>query len=101
MSNLETIEETCESQQVTFVIHPVIRQAITGYEESLYIGLRWLPRRRGGRALFPPLRNKGHERLVFSKRVSPGGHALLRIEPVTAESLVRIKASVGNVHYRA
>ena len=35
------------------------------------------------------------EALKFSKRVSWGGHNLLRIEPLTKEGLARIEASLG------
>ncbi len=38
----------------------------------------------------------GYVRLVFSERVSSGGHNLLRIDPLTSEGLGRIKASLAD-----
>jgi hypothetical protein len=52
-------------------------------------------------SIFSPLGNGGYERLVFSKRISSGGHILLRVDPAATESLVRIKASISDVHQKA
>jgi hypothetical protein len=38
--SFESVEEVCESKRITLVVHPAIRRAIRGYEESFYIGLR-------------------------------------------------------------
>ncbi|WP_210428778.1 hypothetical protein, partial [Klebsiella oxytoca] len=38
--SFESVEEVCESKSITLVIHPAIRRAVRGYEESFYIGLR-------------------------------------------------------------
>jgi len=35
---LSTIEEGCERKEVTLVVHPAIRRAMQGYEDSFYIG---------------------------------------------------------------
>ena len=40
MLSFESVEEVCESKSITLVVHPAIRRAVKGYEESFYIGLR-------------------------------------------------------------
>ena len=95
MLSFESVEEVCESRQTTLVIHPAIRRAIKGYEESFYVGLRCFLAGESDGLYFLPLQGAGYVRLIFSKRVSPGGHNLLRIDPLTKEGLARIKASLG------
>jgi hypothetical protein len=95
--SFKTVEEVCESKQTTLVIHPAIRQAIKGYEESFYVGLRCFLAGETDGLYFLPLQTGGYERLVFSKRVSSGGHKLLRIDPLMIEGLARIKASIDDV----
>jgi hypothetical protein len=93
--SFEAVEEVCESKPTTLVIHPAIRRAIRGYEESFYVGLRcYLAGESDGMYLLP-LNGGGYVRLIFSKRVSFGGHNLLRIDPLTKEGLARIKTSLG------
>jgi hypothetical protein len=99
--DLKAVEETCDSQEITLVIHPAVRQAVEGYAESLYIGLRCFLAGDSDGLYFLPLQNGGYERLVFSKRISSGGHTLLRVNPAATESLVRIKASISDVHQKA
>ena len=94
MLSFDAVEEVCESRQATLVIHPAIRRAIKGYEESFYVGLRcFLAGESDG--LYSSLQGPGYVRLIFSKRVSPGGYNLLRSDPLTKEGLARIKASLG------
>jgi len=93
--SFETVQEVCESQKITLVIHPTIRKAVKGYEESFYIGLRCFLKSESDGVYFLPLQNGGYERLVFTKRVSAGGHRLLRIDPVSTCGLARIKTSFG------
>jgi hypothetical protein len=93
--SIDAVEEVCESRQTTLVIHPAIRRAIKGYEESFYVGLRCFLAGESDGLYFLPLQGAGYVRLIFSKRVSPGGHNLLRIDPLTEEGLARIKASLG------
>jgi hypothetical protein len=38
--SFDAVEEVCESRHTTLVIHPAIRRALKGYEESFYVGLR-------------------------------------------------------------
>lgn len=95
MLSFEAVEDVCESKQTTLVIHPAIRRAIKGYEESFYVGLRCYLAGESDGVYFLPLHGDGYVRLAFSKRVSSGGHNLLRIDPLTKEGLARIKASVG------
>jgi hypothetical protein len=38
--SFDSVEEVCESKRITLVVHPAIRRAMRGYEESFYIGLR-------------------------------------------------------------
>jgi hypothetical protein len=92
--SFETVEEVCQSRQTTLVIHPAIRRAIKGYEESFYVGLRCFLAGETDGLYFLPLQGAGYVRLIFSKRVSSGGYNLLRIDPLTKEGLARIKASL-------
>ena len=93
MLSFDAVEDVCESKRTTLVIHPAIRRAIKGYEESFYIGLRCFLK--GETDLyFLPLMQGGYVQLAFSKRYSPGGHYLLRVDPLTKEGLSRIKASL-------
>jgi hypothetical protein len=93
--SFDAVEEVCESKSITLVIHPAIRRAVKGYEESFYIGLRCFLKGEADGIFFLPLQGAGYVRLIFSKRVSSGGHNLLRIDPLTKEGLARIKASLG------
>jgi hypothetical protein len=92
--SIDAVEEVCESRQTTLVIHPAIRQAIKGYEESFYIGLRCFLAGESDGLYFLPLQGVGYVRLIFSKRVSSAGHNILRIDPLTKEGLARIKSSL-------
>ncbi|MFC4172847.1 hypothetical protein ACFOYU_12345 [Microvirga sp. GCM10011540] len=94
MLSFEAVEEVCESRQTSLVIHPAIRRAIKGYEESFYVGLRCYLTGESDGVYFLPLCGGGYARLIFSKRVSSGGHNLLRIDPLANEGLARIKASL-------
>ncbi len=94
MLSIDAVEEVCESRQTTLVIHPAIRQAIKGYEESFYIGLRCFLAGESDGLYFLPLQGVGYVRLIFSKRVSSAGHNILRIDPLTKEGLARIKSSL-------
>lgn len=94
MLSFDAVEEVCESRQTTLVIHPAVRRAIQGYEESFYVGLRCFLAGESDGVYFLPLRSDGYVRLIFSKRISSGGHYLLRIDPLTKEGLARIKASL-------
>jgi hypothetical protein len=93
--SFDAVEEVCESRQTTLVIHPAIRRAIKGYEESFYVGLRCFLAGETDGLFFLPLPSGGYVRLIFSKRVSSGGHKLLRIDPLTNEGLGQIKAAVS------
>ncbi len=95
MLSFDVVEEVCESKRTTLVVHPAIRRAVKGYEESFYVGLRCFLAGETDGLYFLPLRSGGYVRLVFSKRVSSGGHNLLRIDPLTKEGLARIKASLS------
>jgi hypothetical protein len=92
--SFDAVEDACESKRTTLVIHPIIRQAIKGYEESFYVGLRCFLAGETDGLYFLPLQSGGYVRLIFSKRVSSGGHNLLRIDPLTKEGLAQIKASL-------
>ena len=72
MLSFDAVEEICESRQTTLVIHPAIRRAIKGYEESFYVGLRCLLAGESDGLYFLPLQGTGYVRLIFSKRVSSG-----------------------------
>jgi hypothetical protein len=91
--NFESVEEVCESKSITLVLHPAIRRAVRGYEESFYIGLRCFLKGETDGLYFLPLESGGYERLRFSRRRSSGGHPILRVEPVSTEGLQRIKGN--------
>jgi hypothetical protein len=94
--SFESVEEVCESKSITLVVHPAIRRAVKGYEESFYIGLRCFLKGESDGIYFLPLENGGYVRLVFSQRRSSGGHPILRVDPLTSEGLQRIKGSLRN-----
>jgi hypothetical protein len=91
MLSFQSLEGVCESKSITLVVHPAIRRALKGYEESFYIGLRCFLKGETDGLYFLPLESGGYERLQFSQRRSPGGHPILRVDPVTTEGLQRIK----------
>jgi hypothetical protein len=93
--SFDAVEEVCESKHTTLVIHPAIRRAVKGYEESFYIGLRCFLQGETDGLSFLLLQRGGYVGLIFSKRLSSGGRKLLRIDPVTNEGLARIKASLS------
>jgi hypothetical protein len=93
--SFDAVEDVCESKRTTLVIHPAIRRAIKGFEESFYVGLRCFLAGETDGLYFLPLSTGGYVRLLFSKRMSAGGHKILRIDPVTRDGLARIKASLA------
>jgi hypothetical protein len=92
--NFESVEEVCESKNITLVLHPAVRRAIKGFEESFYIGLRCFLTGESDGLYFLPLETGGYVRLVFSQRQSRGGFPILRVDPLTTEGLQRIKAAL-------
>ena len=95
MLSFDAVEDVCESKRTTLVIHPAIRRAIRGFEDSFYVGLRCFLAGETDGLYFLPLPAGGYVRLLFSKRMSAGGHNILRIDPVTRDGLARIKASLA------
>ena len=95
MLSFESVEEVCESKRITLVVHPAIRRAMRGYEESFYIGLRCFLKGETDGVFFLPLHDGGYVRLVFSQRRSAGGHPILRVDPLCSEGLQRIKVAVN------
>jgi hypothetical protein len=91
--SFESVEEVCESKRITLVVHPAIRRAVKGYEESFYIGLRCFLRGESDGLYFLPLQDGSHVRLMFSQRRSSGGHPILRVDPLSADGLQRIKSA--------
>jgi hypothetical protein len=91
--SFESVEEVCASKSITLVVHPAVRWAVRGYEESFYIGLRCFLKGESDGIYFLPLHDGGYVRLAFSQRHSSGGHPILRVDPLTSEGLDRIKAS--------
>ena len=79
--SIDAVEEVCESRQTTLVIHPAIRRAIKGYEESFYVGLRcflagesdglYFPSPPGGRLRAPHLLEAGFARRAQSPQDQP------------------------------
>ncbi|WP_457094695.1 hypothetical protein [Microvirga sp. P5_D2] len=95
MLSFKTVEEVCESKNITLVVHPAIRQAIIGYEESFYIGLRCFLKAESDGFYFLPLQDGGYVRLVFSQRESSGGYPILRVDPISQEALQQIKGTLA------
>jgi hypothetical protein len=93
--SFDSVEEVCESKRITLVVHPAIRRAMRGYEESFYIGLRCFLKGETDGVFFLPLPDGGYVRLRFSQRRSAGGHPILRVDPLTSEGLQRIKVAVN------
>jgi len=91
---ISSIEDLCETKGVTLVIHPAIRRAVKGYEESFYVGAACFLRGETDGLFFLPL-DRGYVRLRFSQRWSAKGHPILRIDPTTPDALARIKAAVA------
>ncbi len=94
MLSFESVEEVCESKSITLVVHPAIRRAVKGYEESFYIGLRCFLKGETDGIFFLPLQDGGYVRLSFSQRYSPGGHPILRVDPLSSEGPDRIKVAI-------
>ena len=94
MLSFESVEEICESKSITLVVHPAIRRAVRGYEESFYIGLRCFLKGESDGIFFLPLQDGGYVRLAFFQRHSTGGHPILRVDPLSSEGLDRIKAAI-------
>ena len=95
MVTLSGLEEVCESKGITLVVHPVVRRAIKGYEESFYVGACCFLRGETDGVYFLPLVSGGYVRMRFTKRTSAHNHPILRIDPVAADGLTRIRASLN------
>ncbi len=91
MLGVADIDEVCEAKGITLVMHPAIRRAVERYAESFYIGACCYLRGETNGLYFLPLEGGGHVRLRFSKRRSPGGHAILRVDPISPGDLDQIR----------
>src|SRR5919107_3620641 len=94
MSDQLMVEEVCEERDITLVIHPAIRNALTGFEEEFSILAAAFLQGEGRAAFFLPLQGAGDVKLVFSLRYSAGEHLILRIDPARPDGLPRIKEVV-------
>ena len=94
MSDQLMVEEVCEERDITLVIHPAIRNALTGFEEEFSIPAAAFLQGEGRAAFFLPLQGGGDVKLVFSLRYSAGEHLILRIDPARPDGLLRIKEAV-------
>jgi hypothetical protein len=94
MSDQLMVEEVCEERDITLVIHPAIRNALTGFEEEFSIPAAAFLQGEGRAAFFLPLQGEGDVKLVFSLRYSAGEHLILRIDPARPDGLPRIKEAV-------
>ena len=97
MLTISAIEDVCEAKGITLVMHPAVRRAVKTYEESFYIGAYAFLRDGTDGSYFLPLAAGGHVRLAFSRRFSPRGHAILRVDPVTPDGLQRIRSALGRL----
>ncbi|WP_246690608.1 hypothetical protein [Microvirga aerophila] len=68
MLSFETVEEVCESKSITLAVHPAIRRALKGYEESFYIALRCFLKGDTDGIFFISLQDGSYVRLIFSQR---------------------------------
>ena len=68
MPTLSMIEEGYERKEVTLVVHPVIRRAMHGYEDSFHIGVRCFLNGEGDGVFFLPLESGGYPGLQFANR---------------------------------
>src|SRR5215207_5845844 len=93
--SFESVEEICESKRITLVVHPAIRRAMRGYEESFYIGLRCFLKGETDGVFFLPLPDGGYVRLVFSQRRTAGELPISRVDPLSLEGLQCIKVVVN------
>lgn len=96
MLTITGIEEVCEAKGITLVMHPAVRQAVQPYEESFYIGACCFLSNEADGVYFLPLGARGYIRLVFTKRRSPRGYPILRVEAAAADGLTRIKAAIAD-----
>ncbi len=94
MPDLLAVEEVCKGRDITLVIHPTIRSALTGYEEDFSIPAAAFLRGEGRAAYFLPLQGAGDVKLVFSLRYSAGEHLILRVDAANPEGLTRIREAV-------
>ena len=94
MPDLLTVEEVCQGRDITLVIHPAIRTALTGYEEEFSIPAAAFLQGEGRAAFLLPLQGGGDVKLVFSLRYSAGKHLILRVDPARPDGLPRIKEAV-------
>ena len=93
---LTHLEQSCDAQGVTLVMHPTIRRAVRRYEESFFIGVCSYLRGESDGLYYLPLED-GYARLRFSKRTSSLGHPILRVDVTTEDELARIKADLMTV----
>jgi len=89
---LSAIEEGCDRKEITLAVHPAIRRAMRGYEDSLYIGMHCFLKGEADGVFFLPLQSGSYVRLLFSKRRSAGGYDIIRLEPIRPEDMTRIKS---------
>ncbi len=91
MQTLSTIEEGCDRQELTLVVHPAIRRAVPPYEDSFYIGVRCFLNGDSDGVFFLPLERGGYVRLLFSRRRSAGGYEILRLDPERPTDMASVK----------
>ena len=98
--NVADVEKACEAKHVTLVMHPAVRRAVRPYGESFYIGACSFLRGESDGLYFLPLTRGGLVPLRFSRRASATGYPILRIDPVAADGLARIKAEATQLKSR-
>ena len=89
---IAAVEKACEANSITLVIHPAVRRAVGPYQESFYIGVCSYLRGESDGLHFLPVTGGGLVPLRFSRRASANGFPILRIDPVAADGLARLKA---------
>jgi hypothetical protein len=91
------VETACEANDVTLVMHPAVRSAVSPYGESFYIGACSFLRGESDGLYFLPLAKGGLVPLRFSRRLSATDYPILRIDPVAPDGLARIKAEATQI----
>ncbi len=96
MLGFDAVEDICERSRTTLVLHPAVRRAVRAHDESFHVGLRCFLKGETDGLYGLPLPNGGYVKLRFEKRSSLGGYNILRVSPVSAEGLQRIKRAMDD-----
>lgn len=94
MLTLAALEEFCDAVGVTTVLHPAVRRAVGAAEREFCAAAAGYLRGRTGDTFALPLAGGGDAALVFSRRLSPSGVGILRIDPADPDAMARLRRSL-------